>query len=179
MKPAIAAALLPAAGRRGGGQRRGATTLASRQPHRTRFLQQLRARQIGAAPQRVAPLRMQKHVAAAVRRAVPAAADVVVPAASPLPFPIANMTNYDDEVWVANVTVGTPPQGAFMVVLDTGSANFWIPSVDCQSEACGRKEKYDSSRSSTARDNGTPFAIPYGTGYVAGIYGTTRWASAA
>jgi cathepsin D len=73
------------------------------------------------------------------------------------------------------VSVGTPSKD-FLVVLDTGSSDFWLSSAGCQ--ACTQTApEYDSSKSSSF---GTPttsaadsqISIPYGSGEVAGSLGT-------
>ncbi|KAG5456990.1 MAG: putative aspartic endopeptidase, partial [Olpidium bornovanus] len=65
----------------------------------------------------------------------------------------------------------SPPQH-FSVVLDTGSSNFWVPSTHCSSIPCFLHRRFDSSKSSTFKKNGTKFAIRYGSGSVEGIIGS-------
>ncbi|VDO73372.1 unnamed protein product [Heligmosomoides polygyrus] len=48
--------------------------------------------------------------------------------------------------FVTNITVGTPPQ-LFRVIVDTGSANFWIPDVSCK--GCKNKRLFNSKSSTT------------------------------
>lgn len=84
--------------------------------------------------------------------------------------PIVPAVNYYDEIYVSNITIGQPPQGPFNVIFDTGSANLWVPSVLCADSGCAGKAKYNAAASTTANQDpdSRPFAIPYGTGFVAG-----------
>ncbi|GMR57373.1 hypothetical protein PMAYCL1PPCAC_27568, partial [Pristionchus mayeri] len=74
---------------------------------------------------------------------------------------------------VGNITVGTPGQ-AFEVILDTGSANLWVPDSTCGTtvtDPCYKKHKISSSKSSTYIKNGKAFTISYGTGSAKGFLG--------
>uniref|UniRef100_A0A1I7YTA7 Peptidase A1 domain-containing protein n=1 Tax=Steinernema glaseri TaxID=37863 RepID=A0A1I7YTA7_9BILA len=134
----------------------------------------------------------------------------------------------EDMIYYAEVHVGTPGQ-KFMVVLDTGSANLWIPDstcapqqlqapADCPSfcsalegeacaqfcerecckhsehklhqhlasllvkdggddpqpeptDACKKKNKFESGKSVSYLPDGRPFKIAYGTGSAKGFFG--------
>lgn len=41
-----------------------------------------------------------------------------------------NVNDYIDQEYVGNITIGTPEQ-TFRVILDTGSANLWVPDITC------------------------------------------------
>ncbi|KAH8971313.1 hypothetical protein BDL97_02G134400 [Sphagnum fallax] len=79
------------------------------------------------------------------------------------------MRNYLDTQYYGEIAIGSPPQGPFKVIFDTGSANLWVPSAACHfSLACFLHHRYKSSKSSTYQEDGTDFAIEYGTGSMQG-----------
>jgi hypothetical protein len=76
------------------------------------------------------------------------------------------INDYANSQYYGEITLGTPEQ-KFDVIFDTGSADLWVASVNCD-DSCGRHNKYDSSKSSTYIANGTTFHIEYGSGPVSG-----------
>lgn len=77
------------------------------------------------------------------------------------------VNDYQNAEFYAEVSVGTPPQ-TFEVIYDTGSSNFWVPSPKCS--GCWGKPEYDSSKSSTYKEDGRVFKIQYGSGPVSGVF---------
>lgn len=77
------------------------------------------------------------------------------------------LNNYMNAQYYSEISIGTPAQN-FKVILDTGSSNLWIPSVDCSSLACFLHNKYDHSQSSTYVKDGQPLKISYGSGAIEG-----------
>ena len=75
--------------------------------------------------------------------------------------PLFNELN---EQWNAKIEIGTPPQ-QFIVQIDTGSSNLWIPSIACKnSSTCQGHNYYNQSASETFVNNGEPIYINYGDG---------------
>lgn len=67
-------------------------------------------------------------------------------------------------VWSGPVMIGTPGQ-PFTLDFDTGSADTWIPSINCNTDACASHHKYDPSKSSTSDlVEGKNLAVQYGDG---------------
>jgi hypothetical protein len=79
------------------------------------------------------------------------------------------VNDYEDLVYVGNITIGSTEQ-TFTVVLDTGSANLWVPDSTCRA-SCNGKNRFNSALSTTYVRNGQSWSITYGTGSARGILG--------
>ncbi|CAI5452490.1 unnamed protein product [Caenorhabditis angaria] len=80
-----------------------------------------------------------------------------------------NVNDFGDYEYLGNITIGTPGQ-PFLVVLDTGSANLWVPGPNCDG-SCAGKRTYNAAASSTSQSNGQTWTIQYGSGSAKGILG--------
>ncbi|ELR50131.1 hypothetical protein M91_01767, partial [Bos mutus] len=78
------------------------------------------------------------------------------------------LRNIKDLVYLANITIGTPPQ-EFQVFLDTGSSDLWVPSDFCTSPACSKHVRFRHLQSSTFRLTNKTFSITYGSGRMKGV----------
>lgn len=77
------------------------------------------------------------------------------------------INDYENSQYYGEISLGAPAQ-KFQVIFDTGSSDLWVASSKCDS-SCGRHAKYDSSKSSSYKVNGTAFNIEYGSGPVSGF----------
>ncbi|KAM5162395.1 chymosin-like [Callospermophilus lateralis] len=80
------------------------------------------------------------------------------------------LANYLDSQYFGKIYIGTPPQ-EFTVVFDTGSSDFWVPSLSCNSEACKNHHRFDPTESSTFQNLSKPLLVLYATGIVLGFLG--------
>ncbi|KAJ8245490.1 hypothetical protein GJAV_G00271290 [Gymnothorax javanicus] len=76
--------------------------------------------------------------------------------------------NFMDAQYYGEISLGTPAQN-FTVVFDTGSADLWIPSSYCVSEACVTHHRFKAFESSSYSHDGRVFSIHYGSGHLLGV----------
>ncbi|KAG0173295.1 hypothetical protein DFQ28_005958 [Apophysomyces sp. BC1034] len=72
--------------------------------------------------------------------------------------------------YLIEVGIGTPAQ-KFIVTLDTGSADLWVPSSQCPTTICPYA-RFDGSQSSSFKSLNQEFVVKYGIGTVNGTYAT-------
>nr|DBA33879.1 TPA: hypothetical protein GDO54_001500 [Pyxicephalus adspersus] len=77
---------------------------------------------------------------------------------------------YLDNYYFGEISIGTPPQN-FLVAFDTGSANLWVASTYCQSQACTNHPLFNPAQSSTYSSNNQQFSMWYGSGSMTGVLG--------
>lgn len=71
----------------------------------------------------------------------------------------------NDNSYFAEVKIGTPPK-SFRILIDTGSADFWVPGDGCAT--CGNHQTLGARESSTFATSTRPFEVVYGSGNVRG-----------
>uniref|UniRef100_A0A3P9CUQ2 Nothepsin n=1 Tax=Maylandia zebra TaxID=106582 RepID=A0A3P9CUQ2_9CICH len=75
--------------------------------------------------------------------------------------------NFMDAQFYGEISLGTPEQN-FSVIFDTGSADLWVPSSYCISEACALHKRFKAFKSASFRHDGRRFGIYYGSGHLLG-----------
>jgi hypothetical protein len=76
----------------------------------------------------------------------------------------------DDLSYLATIQIGNPSRN-FSILMDSGSADFWVGSENCTSTSgggCGNHVFLGPISSSSFVDSGSPFSVTYGTGAVSG-----------
>ncbi|CAB3409759.1 unnamed protein product [Caenorhabditis bovis] len=85
-----------------------------------------------------------------------------------------HVADFRDFAYFGNISLGTPEQ-RFLVVLDTGSSNLWVPDNTCgkdeRNSACKHKRKFMMEKSGSYEKDGRMFSIGYGTGSASGYLG--------
>ncbi|XP_028255727.1 nothepsin [Parambassis ranga] len=76
--------------------------------------------------------------------------------------------NFMDAQYYGEISLGTPEQN-FSVIFDTGSADLWVPSSYCVSEACALHKRFMAFESTTFHHDGRMFGINYGSGHLLGV----------
>lgn len=79
-----------------------------------------------------------------------------------------SLENIKDTQYVGTIGIGSPRQDIH-VIFDTGSANLWVTSSECTSEACSMHEGYDHTKSSTYEKMGDEVSVRFGTGSIEGF----------
>ncbi|KAL7275974.1 hypothetical protein RUND412_001043 [Rhizina undulata] len=95
----------------------------------------------------------------------------VVPAQTPAtPDSVGIDQDGNDFSYFSPVQFGSKEK-SFLVVVDTGSSDLWIPSSTCKSTSCTLHTTYGPSDSSSLEVTTNAFQIEYGSGAVAGVIG--------
>ncbi|XP_041833492.1 nothepsin [Melanotaenia boesemani] len=78
--------------------------------------------------------------------------------------------NFMDAQYFGEISLGTPVQN-FSVIFDTGSADLWVPSSYCISQACALHRQFKAFESTSFHHDGRTFGIHYGSGHLLGVMG--------
>ncbi|KAJ3270092.1 hypothetical protein HK104_004981, partial [Borealophlyctis nickersoniae] len=83
------------------------------------------------------------------------------------PTSLVPSTNHFDNIYFTNLNLGTPGT-FFSVVIDTGSADLWVPATTCTSAVCKNRRRYNPANSKTAVVTDKVATVRYGLGSATG-----------
>lgn len=78
------------------------------------------------------------------------------------------MKRTDSVAYFATIGIGSQRK-QFLVVMDTGSSDLWVPGANCNSQSCRVHKTLGSGDSTTFQATTQPWAIQYGTGSASGV----------
>jgi len=93
----------------------------------------------------------------------------IIAAQTPLtPNSLGINQDVDDISYFSYIQFGSQNE-TYRMVIDTGSADTWLPSSTCQSKSCLSHKTYGDRNSTTLKITSQSFDISYGSGLVSGI----------
>ncbi|ETI21924.1 hypothetical protein G647_05994 [Cladophialophora carrionii CBS 160.54] len=93
---------------------------------------------------------------------------VVTSTAANMPNAMAINQDGNDYTYFSTMKFGSEGQEMYMLI-DSGSANTWVMSSDCESYACQTHNTFGSEDSSTLKTTTQTWSMTYGTGEVDGV----------
>lgn len=78
------------------------------------------------------------------------------------------LLNYYNLEWTGTIYVGKPEQ-AFGVLFDTTRSDFWLRSIDCETQHCYNFRRYNRSASSTYHRDGREVIVKWEDGKISGM----------
>jgi hypothetical protein len=100
----------------------------------------------------------------------PQKVSLIVAGADKVLIPLRRLVQGYTRYWVRPY----PPRSLGPLTPFISSSNLWVPSTRCTSIACFLHTKFDSSASSTFKENGSSFEIKYGSGSMEGFVSRDR-----
>jgi cathepsin D len=77
------------------------------------------------------------------------------------------LNDFNNAQYYGEIALGTPGQ-CFRVIFDTGSANTWVPGLQCKNQGCIGRRRFDPKQSKTVKPTDDIFHVEYGTGKMEG-----------
>ena len=82
-----------------------------------------------------------------------------------------------DYSYFSSIKIGSRSKDMLMLI-DTGSANTWVFGSDCTTQVCSKHDTFGKSDSDTLNITSAQWSVTYGTGKVAGVVASDKFAFA-